>query len=452
MPTQQSLASRMEIRSIFWPIFVEQLLLMSLMAADVFMLSQYSDDAVAAVGLSSQLLLFITLSYMIVSAGSAIMMGQCLGAGEDADSWRYAHAGFFLSLMLALVVGMLFFLCSDLIIGAYNLEPNVHRFAFQYISITGSLSVATSVNILLSTILRTQGHPRSPMFVQMLGGLINITGNYIALFGPMGLPVTGVSGVAAATVISQATMVMASLYTLKYHKLPFSVKLAFRVEWNKLRRILKLGLPNAGEGISYNVSQIILTFFISQLGTAALAAAAITMSLARFIFVFSLSLGTCSQILSSFYVGQARFSELKRNVHHYWLTGTAVSFFIALLLYLVAPHLSSLFSDDENIKTLISTLLLVSLFLEPCRSVNLIVISALKGAGDVIFPVKIGVLSMWGIGVTGAYLIGIHWAWGVAGIWFASGLDECIRACTMIIRWQREKWVSKSQVTKNIQR
>jgi Na+-driven multidrug efflux pump len=89
---------------------------------------------------------------------------------------------------------------------------------------------------------------------------------------------------------------------------------------------------------------------------------------------------------------------------------------------------------------MISVLLIASILLEPARALNLIVISALKGAGDVLFPVKMGILSMWGVGVLFAYLLGVHWGYGVVGIWFGVAMDEWVRGIIMVVRWQSEKW------------
>jgi len=68
MSKQHTIAGRMNIRTLVWPIFVKQLMRMSLMSIDVFMLAQFSDNAVAAVGLTAHFIFFLMLSYSIVSS------------------------------------------------------------------------------------------------------------------------------------------------------------------------------------------------------------------------------------------------------------------------------------------------------------------------------------------------------------------------------------------------
>lgn len=447
MPALTTLNDRMNIRTIVWPIFIEHLIRMSLMTVDVFMLARYSDDAVAAVGLTGHFIFFLVLAYMIVSSGSAILVGQHLGAGNNREALAYAHSGLFMSLMAGAMVGILFFFGGRHFIALYDLAPAVETFANQYALIVGTMSVGMSISIVLSTILRAYGFSRSPMMIQLAAGFVNVIGNYCALYPPFGLPQTGVIGVAVATVISQLFSASLCFWVIKRHRIGLSFRHSFSVERSRLKDILKLGLPNAGEGLSYNMAQMAIMFFVAQLGTAALAAVAIAQTLSRFMFVFALAMGNGAQILSSYLVGQGRYQELKQKVHRYWMTGVAVSFGMAGLIALFRAPVASFFSTDPQTQMLIGSLVLVSVLLEPGRAVNLIVIQGLKGAGDVVFPVKMGIASMWGIGVLFAYLLGIHWAFGVAGIWLGIAMDEGIRGFVMIVRWQREKWTQMRRVS-----
>ena len=450
MPNLSVLDQRMNIRTIVWPIFVESLLRLSMMTIDVLMLSRYSDDAVAAVGLTGSFIFFLLLTYTIVSSGSAILMGQALGARQPGEATAYAESGLLLSILLSIAVGLTFFCASSGVVALYSLEPAVHQYAVQYLTIVGSLSIGMSVSILLAAILRAHGFSKSPMMVQLLAAAINVCGNYLALFAPFGLPETGVVGVAFSTVISQLIAAAVSFWLLVQHRVPFSVRTALRFDRPRLTAILKVGIPNGAEGLSYNMSQISIMFFVAQLGTAALAAVAITQTVTRFTFVFAMSVGGGAQIIASYMIGQNRAAELKSLVHRLWVMAVAVSFLSALTMVLLRAPLAAFFTRDTTTQSLIGLVMLVSLLVEPGRAINLVVLAALKGSGDVVFPVKVAVLSMWGVGVLLAYVLGLHWSWGLVGIWVAMGLDECTRGLIMIYRWQSEKWTRFKRVHNNL--
>jgi putative MATE family efflux protein len=441
MTAASLLDSRMNIRTIVWPIFVEHLIRMSLMTVDIFMLARYSEDAVAAVGLTGNFIFFLILTYMIVSSGSAILMGQYLGSKQNDQAQLISQNGLFLSAVVGVLVGILFYFVSPSIVSLYDLAPQVHEYAIQYLIVVGTFSIGLSLSVMLSTILRAHGFSKSPMLIQMGSGLINAIGNYIALFPPGDIPVTGVTGVAAATVVSQMLSAIACWVVLRSHNIPFSLRATLTPDKKSVRSILKLGIPNGGEGLSYNFAQMVIMFFVAQIGTAALATMAIGMSLARFMFVFAMAVGQGAQIIASYFVGQNRQDELKARVHKYWVSGSTVAFSMALITFVFKEPIIEFFSTDIETKIALAMFLTVSLLLEPGRAINLIVIAALKGTGDVVFPVKMGILCMWGIGVVSAYFFGIHLGWGILGIMFGIAMDEWIRGIIMIFRWQSGKWM-----------
>jgi len=446
MSKEHTIESRMNIRTLVWPIFVENLMRMSLMSIDILILARYSNNAVAAVGLTSHFVVFMMLTFMIVSSGSAVLIGQNLGAQRKDSAQHYSQNGLLLITLLSVVISLLFVFASPFVMHGFKLETEVELFAVNYLIIVGGLSLGVALSIMFSTILRAYGYSKSPMLIQLVAGIINLVGNYIAVFPPFDWPQTGVVGVAFATAISQIVSAIICWYVIKYHKIPISFRGIFKPQLPKLKRIMSVGLPNAGESISYTLAQIVIMLFIAKLGTPALAAVAIVQTVSRFMMVFSLSLGNGTQILSSYYVGQKRFKELKQSVHQYWIVGIIVSTGVTLLTVIFGQPIAALFSEDLTTQALVISLLIASLFLESGRALNLIIISALKGAGDVIFPVKVGIVAMWGVGVLFAYLLGIHWSLGLVAIWLSVGLDEWVRGIIMIFRWRSERWIEKSMV------
>jgi len=94
---------------------------------------------------------------------------------------------------------------------------------------------------------------------------------------------------------------------------------------------------------------------------------------------------------------------------------------------LSGPHLMGFFTSDAIILATAGHLFMLSLILEPGRTFNIIVISSLRATGDARFPFRMALLSMWGIAIPIAYLCGIHWGWGLVGVWCGFVVDEWVR-------------------------
>jgi len=434
------LNNRMNIVTLTWPIFIEILLRTAINTSDVFMLSSYSDKAVSAVGVITQINFFLLIVSMMVSSGTGILIGQYNGSGRQSES---AHVGV-ASLLLGLIIGsslsLAAYLSANSVMNAYGLEAQVAQYGYEYLVISGSFTVNVTIGIVLATILRSNGYSKAPMFINLFAGLLNIIGNYIAIFQPFGLPVYGVQGVAISTVFSQIVSTILLYYTVKYYHISLPVK-----EWKIIpkplyQKIIKIGMMNAGEILSYNMMQLTVIFFVVKMGTASLAAFTYAQNIARLAFAFSVALGQAGQIQTSYYIGKGWVDEILTKVQQYFVVGFLVSSTLTISIYLLRADIIALFTSDPEITALVAGLIAGSIAMEAGRTFNLIFIAALKGAGDIRFPVQMGILSMWTFGAGLTYLFGLHWGWGVIGAWVAISLDEWFRGIIMFRRWRSKVW------------
>ena len=90
----------------------------------------------------------------------------------------------------------------------------------------------------------------------------------------------------------------------------------------------------------------------------------------------------------------------------------------------------------------------VDIFIEIGRCLNMTFVSSLKAAGDYMFPLIVGLLTMWLIGVPMGYIWGNVIGFGLAGVFMGTAFDECIRGLIVMYYWYKKKWVGKSVVDK----
>ncbi|MCF7504486.1 MULTISPECIES: MATE family efflux transporter [Vibrio] len=441
MPNADStLNKRMGIVALTWPIFIEVLLRTALNTSDVFMLSGYSDKAVSAVGVISQISFFLIIVSTMVSSGTGILIAQYNGASRDEESSHVGVASIVLAIITGLLLSIIAVLGAEYFIPLYQLEPQVEQYAQEYLFISGALTFNVTIGVVLTTILRSHGYSKSPMVINLIAGVINVFGNYCALYQPFGLPVYGVQGVATATVISQTIGLLILIGVVRSKGIDLPLKQFKSVPKAIYQKIMKIGSMNAGEVLSYNMAQITITFFIVQMGTSSLAAFTYAQNIARLSFAFALAIGQGSQIQTGYYIGKGWVDEITSRVQRYFVVGFIASTSITCMVYIFRFEILDLFTQDPEIIALAALLIAGSILLEAGRVFNLIFISCLKATGDIKFPVKMGILSMWGIGVAMSYLLGVHWGYGVFGAWMAIAMDEWFRGLIMVRRWRAKKW------------
>lgn len=440
--------SQIPLLQLAWPLLVENLLRSSLMSVDTVMLGRYSAKAVAAMSIVMQYAFFIQLLYMMVSIGASILIAQNLGAGRRREAGLIGVGSLTLILGLSLGVSALVVLAAAPLLSLYGLDPEVAGYGRQFLTIYGGLSFFMAVNIGQASILRSWGHARDPMFVNVLALVLTVCGNALSLFGPFGFPVLGVVGVAASTVFSQAVACLLTFLLIRRRTdVALPLPEARRIPARLYRAMLAIGIPTAGENLSYNVSQIATVAMLARLGTASLTTYGVLLAVLRYIFMPGVSIGIAAQLKVGYLVGAGRAAEAEKKVYRYFAIGFGISLVLVALVERLHRPLLALFSADPEVVALASAVLVVALVHEPGRNFNTVIIPALKGAGDVRFPVLVGIASMWGIGVCGAWLLGVKLGYGLPGVWVAMAADEWTRGLAMLWRWRSGAWKTKALVT-----
>ena len=433
--------TRIPLLKLAWPILVENALRTSLMSVDTFMLSRFSRDAVAAMSLVNQFAFFIQLLYTMVSIGASILITQNLGAGKRREAGLVGIGSLTLIGVFSLFLSGIVAVIAGPVLSLYRLDPDVARYARQFLTLYGGLSFFMAFNTAQASILRAWGHPRDPMIVNIIALVLTVCGNALCLFGPFGFPVLGV---AASTVASQ--VVACVLYALIFWR-----KKEIELPWGEIRRIprsvykavLAVGVPTAGEFLTYNLSQIVILSMIAGMGTRALATYGILIAVLRYVFMPGISIGSAGQIKVGYYVGAGRQAEAEGRVYRYFAAGFLISLVFIIAIKLFESPIVGLFTQDREIIDLAATILFISLVHEPGRNFNTIINPALKGAGDVRFTVVLAIASMAIIATFGAWLAGVRLGLGLVGVWGAMCLDEWVRGIIMTLRWRSGVWKHK---------
>lgn len=438
--------------SITWPLFIELALHMGIGIIATFMLGHYSDSAAAGVGVANQLLNIFILVFTVTSIGATVLISQNLGAGRMKKARQLSQSVFGLNFWFGIVVAVVIFLFGQQLLSLFDVSGKVYDYALTFVRICGLSLFFESISLALSAVLRSHGYTKESMVVTVVMDLISIGGNIMAISGIFGLPITGVTGVSWAIVIARAYAVCALMY-LVYNRLSLKLTISdiFHSKKEDIKGLLAIGIPSAGENLSYQLSQLIITSFVVSMGTASLAARVYILNINMICFLFTLAIAQGTQLLVARYIGGRQFDRaLKRGIQTLKIAMIA-STLTSLIIALIGSPILETFTNDPSIIAIGLPVLWAIVFVEPGRAMNIVLMGSLKSAGDVRFPVIIGMLSMWGIAVSLSYLLGVHYGLGLLGVWLAQGADEWLRGCFALRRWLMKPWerlrISKADVS-----
>ncbi len=431
------------------PMFLELFLNTMLNNVDTLMLSHYNEYAVGAVGNANIIMFMMNILFNVIATATSVVVAQYLGAKHyDKMNMIYTLA-FVVNLFIGILLSGAFCAANPLIMNFLNVSPQMRPYSMIYIYIVGGSGFLMAVFNVMLQILRCNGYTKIGMWVTFAINIINICGNYLFLYGPLSSLNMGVAGVAISTVVARTLAVTALIvffYVTKTGR--FSLHYLNPFPGKLLAKMIKIGLPTAGENLTYNLYQTTLLSFVNAMGNDAVNARAYCNSLIAFAMIFSNAAAMSTQIITGHLVGAGKSDEAYRRVFKTLKTSMPITLALSVVNALLCRYTLRFFTANEHIIALGQMIMIVDIFVELGRCLNMTFVSSLKAAGAYIFPLIMGVLCNWGLGLTTGYTVGVLLGAGVAGIFAGTATDECIRGLIVMYYWYKKKWLGKSVVDK----
>ncbi len=431
------------------PMFLELFLNTMLNNVDTLMLSHYDEYAVGAVGNANVIMFMMNILFNVIATATSVVVAQYLGAKLfDRMNMIYTLA-VAVNLVVGIVLSGAFCAANPLIMNFLQVSPEMRPYSMIYIYIVGGGGFISAVFNVMLQILRCNGYTKIGMWVTFAINIVNIGGNYLFLYGPLKFLGMGVAGVAISTVAARLLALIALMvffYTTKTGEV--SLRYLNPFPGRLLVKMIKIGLPTAGEHLTYNLYQTTLLSFVNGMGNDAVNARAYCNSLIAFAMIFSNASAMATQIITGHLVGAGKSEEAYKRVFKTLRITMPITVALALANALLCRYTLHFFTSNENILALGQKIMIVDVFVEAGRCLNMTFVSSLKAAGAYIFPLLMGILCNWGLGLSTGYVCGVVLGIGVAGIFIGTATDECIRGLIVMYYWYKKKWLGKSVVDK----
>lgn len=437
---------RSDYRQMVWlacPIFFEIMLRTLLGNIDQLMLSNYSATAVAAVGNANQILNMMIIVLNVVCIASTILISQYIGAGKKNELPELYTMALFMNIFFSLLLsGIVFF--KEPILRGMKLPQELMEETKIYFTVIASGFVLQGIFMSFSAIFRSNAMMKEVMIISMVSNTVNVLGNLFLINGWGRIPALGVLGAAISTVSSLllSVCIIVILYFRKFD-VPLKLEYVRKLDLKKAGRLFRLGLPAAGDSISYTTMQLVMISFVNSYGAASSSAKAYVGMVAILVYMCSSAIAQANQIKVGYLTGAGEVQRAKLLVTKSVKTSIMLSLTFAVILYIFCEPVFMIFTRDREILDLIKKVVFVDVFLEIGRAVNMVMINSLLAAGDTKYPVYCAVISMWFIAVPTGYFFGTVMGLGIAGIWIGFALDEWCRAGAFIVRWKSNAWQKK---------
>lgn len=423
------------------PMSLEMFFLATYSVVDIFFISRLGEQAIAAVGLASAILM-VPISFSL-GLGNAYLMVISRRIGEKKLQSACVVLGqvLWLSTLLGLVTGLFGYWIAAPCLRWVGASPEVVLLGENYLAQRQLWILIANLLFSFNSCLRGAGNARTALSILALSNLSNIILDPILIFGWRMIPAYGVDGAAYATIISQGFGLVAQILILLHgtDRLRFSRQILrfHRETAQQILRLAAITIPHAFLRLS---SALLLNSIITIYGTVVVAAFAIVSRLQLMVILPALGIGNAIATLVGQNLG-AGFSERAKKTSKLGMfyTGIYMTGMATALWYYAPDILMWMRPTPETLIEEVWCLRFIAVSY-PLFGMSIILNSTFRGAGDPRTPLALDFISRWGIRIFGGYFLSRYTELAVTGIWLAIILAEFFHAYCGYCIWRKGRW------------
>ncbi len=429
------------------PLIAEQFLAITIGIVDTVMVATVGEAAVSSVSIVDSISHLMVQLFASFATGGAVVASQYLGRKDQASANDAAKQLFILSLSVATLLLVLCLPIREEIISLIfgSLDADVLLGSTTYFGyILLSLPFLASYNA-CAALFRSMGNSKVSLIVSTLMNITNIAGNAYFIFTLH----LGVAGAGLATLLSRilAATIMVILISNRKNIIFIHRIWKFEWHWNKVKKILQIGIPTGIEGSIFHIGRLLVQSFIASFGTVALAANAISNSVASLANIPGRAINMASITIIGQSLGAKRPDQAVFYGRRLLLLAYGSIALITIPLFIATPsvvHIFKLSSEASLLASnIIRTAMVASTLIWPF---SFTIPNFLRAAGDVKYTMIVSMFSMWVFRVGSSYVLAFYLGLGIYGVWFGMYIDWLCRGIFFFIRFVRGTWKTKKVI------
>lgn len=426
------------------PAVGEMILYMTIWFFDTMMVGQYGGNlAVSTVGLSSEIIYtFINIFIAVgISVGITSIIARKFGAKEFVLAEEYASIGLFAGIITALIISLIILIFPKQLLSLSGANSYVIQNGSMFMKIISFGMFFNMLMSILNAILRGYGNTMTPLIGSAIVNIVNISLDYILIFGHFGFPSLGIKGSAIATASAQTLgFLFILVYTIKYSKIKPNIKYIKKLHISKLIELLRLSIPSSFQEGAFDISRLISVMFIMHLGTIAFASNQITTTIESLSFMPGWGFAVAATTLVGHKIGEKNYIMAKEYAYTCVILGTIVMCFCSILFLAVPNQLIRLFinESEKQVISIGSLCIMVAAVEQPFMGLSMIFGGSLKGLGDTRTPFIVSLISSWIIRVPLMYCLIFILKASVVYVWWITALQWSFDGTLMFLLFKKK--------------
>lgn len=425
------------------PISLQNLITFAVNFADNLMIGSLGDNAISGVYVGNQMQTVLQMFVAGIEGAILILAAQYWGKRDTGSICKVVSIGIKAALLIGVLTSLISVLFPEPMIRLFTSDPGVVSAGTAYLQIVGFSYLFFCVSQVMVASMRSVETAKVGLYISLMTLVVNISLNYVLIFGKLGCPALGVQGAAIATLISRILEMAVSTWYVFFadRKLRFGLRDLFHTDRQLLKDFLRYGLPIIGGQIVWSVNMLMNTKILGAYSAGVIAAASITGMLHNLIYVWVNGLASAVGIITGKTVGAGKYELMKeyaRTVQMIFLFVGLVSGGLVFLfrdgfigLYNASPEAQDFSCQFINV---ISVTIIGSCYQMPC------LFGLVKSGGDISFVFKMDTVFVFLVvlpsAIVAQYLGAEPWV-----VFAALKCDQILKCFVALVKINRFNWM-----------
>ena len=431
------------IWKLFIPIVVQNLLSAAVSSTDVVMLNFVGQSSISAVSLAANYASILFMVYYGLGTGATLLCAQYYGKGDFQAIQIVQSIAMRFSLSISIVAAAVAFCIPDKMMLLFTNDPELIAIGAEYLRVMGVTYICWSViEIYLST-LRSVGRAAISMVLNIVAFGLNIVLNAVFIFGLLGVPRMGATGVAIATAVSRVVELIGCCIVSLRSK---DVKLNFRGLFvrNELlqKDFVSRAVPAMLNDLSWGVAFSMYSVILGHLGNDAVAANSLVVVVRNITTTFCFAVAGSGSILLGNVLGTGDMEKAKDYASH-MMRMTVIAGAVGGVVVLISiPGVMRFASLSDTAMHYLKNMLLINSYYIMGAAVNTSLIAGVfRAGGDTKFGMICDTIDMWcyavPLGFFAAFVLKLPVMW----VYFLLCTDEFVKWPWVLKRYFSGKWM-----------
>ena len=432
------------------PIVIGQLGIIFVSFVDTFMVSQHHGNDLAAASFVNNMFNLAIIFATGFSYGLTPIVGKFFGKGKKDEA-----GGMFKNALLA-NGSMSILLMSAMWILYLNIgnlgqpEELLGLMRPYYITLLISIPFTLLFNA-FKQFADGITDTKTSMWILLTGNILNITGNYVLIFGKFGFPELGLLGAGVSTLLSRMAMLAISLVIfLKSKRYRIYAMGFWRIGVSRMRQkeLYRLGLPIAAQMGMEAASFSLTTIMVGWIGTRALEAHQIMVTVSQLGFMIYYGMAAAVSVKVSNYNGAGDTANIKRVTASGFHLITLMAVITSVAVYSLRNVIGTIFTDDIFVVQLVAQLTIPFVLYQIGDGLQCNYANALRGITDVKPMMLFAFIAYIGISLPAGYIFGFVFDLGLPGVWMSFPFGLTSAGVMFYLRF-RHTLKKKAHITKS---